>query len=289
MMLSSVQRSGTGSRWRQSMAGWCWSSTLSTRLEDRNGALDLNWIPTVVPANVRIVVSTLKGRPLIAIAERGWPKLEVEPLAVDERKRVIRGYLKRYFRELSEVEVNRIAATEQAKNPLFLRAVLEELRVHGEFERLPDQISSYLAIPTIPKLYEAILARYEHDYERDRPRLVHDLCQFVWASRRGLSHDELRELLGEDGRPLPDAYWAPLLLAMQQGLMEKGDVVTFFHDYLREAVQARYLPEENAIIAVHLALAGYFDRQPLGPRQVEELPWQLATASAWDRARCAAD
>ena len=205
------------------------------------------------------------------------------PLTVDERKRVIRCYFRRFFRELSPELVDRIAATDQAKNPLFLRAVLEELRVHGTFEGLPDQITGYLAIPTIPKLYEAILARYEADYEDSRPHLVRDLCRLVLASRRGLSRDELRGLLRDPDDPLPDAYWAPLLLAMQQGLVEKGDVLTFFHDYLREAVRAKYLPTKTETTTAHLDLAGYFERRPDGPRRLEELPWQFAKAGAWDR------
>ena len=41
------------------------------QLEDRHGALDLTWLPPVVPAKVRLVVSTLPGRPLEAIAKWG--------------------------------------------------------------------------------------------------------------------------------------------------------------------------------------------------------------------------
>jgi len=142
------------------------------QLEDQHGALDLTWLPPMLLANIRLVVSTLPGRPLDAVTKRGWPALEVEQFTVDERKSVIRCYLRRFYRELSSIEVDRIAAAEQAANPLFLRAVLKELRVHGTFEGLPEQISTYLAIPTIPKLYQAILKRYERDYERPpRPRL----------------------------------------------------------------------------------------------------------------------
>jgi len=253
------------------------------QIEDHPGALDLTWLPPVVPANIRLIVSTLPSRPLDAIMKLGWPELNVKPLMVDERKKVITCYLRRFYHELADHEIDRIAATKQAGNPLFLRAILEELRVHGEFAHLPDQITTYLKIETIPKLYEAILARYERDYEQDRPGLGRDLCRLVWASRQGLSRDELRGLLGAHDQPLPDAYWAPLLLAMQQGLVEKGDVLTFFHDYLREAVQGRYFPDEADINATHLDIAGYFEKQPDGPRRVEELPWQLAQAGAWDR------
>jgi len=252
-------------------------------LGDLHGALDLTWLPLVMPAGIRLIVSTLPGRLFEAIRQRNWLELIVEPLTFEERKKVIRCYLHRFFRELSPSEVDRIAAAEQTQNPLFLRAVLEELRVHGRYSRLPDQITAYLKINTIPALFEAILARYEHDYERDRPRLVRDLCRYIWASRRGLSHNELKYLLGYGGRPIPDAAWAPFLNVLQYGLVEKGNVLTFFHDYLREAVRVRYLPIEDDAIDAHLALYEFFKGRSLDLRQVAELPWQLAAAGEWGR------
>src|SRR5439155_13685846 len=49
------------------------------QLEDSEGALDLVWLPTVVPDNVRLIVSTLPGRPLAELEKRGWPTLTVTP------------------------------------------------------------------------------------------------------------------------------------------------------------------------------------------------------------------
>ena len=253
------------------------------RLVNQFGALDLTWLPSNIPANVRVVVSTLPGRSLDIIVERGWPILEITPLTIDERKKLIFCYLRHFYRELPSTDINEIASVDQMSSPLFIRAVLEELRVCGEHNRLTDQIKKYLAIPTIPALFEAILARYERHYELERRGLIRGLCTAIWASRRGLSINELRELLGENGLPLPYAYWAPLQLAMQQALIEKGDVLTFSHDYFRAAVKARYLKEKSAIAAAHLKLADYFEGTAPDIRRIEELPWQLAMAGAWSQ------
>lgn len=253
------------------------------QLEDQGGALDLTWLPPKIPGGVRLIVSTLSGKSLETARKRDFSELEVHPLTNEEQSRLITCYFKQFHKEPSSEMITELVRSEQCRNPLYLRAVLEEIRIHGVYERLVDQITDLLSAKTIPALYEKILARYERDYEHDRPGLVRDLCRLVWASRRGLSRDELRGLLGADDQPLPDAYWAPLLLAMQHGLVEKGDVLTFFHDYLREAVQVRYLPNEAVVTVAHLDLADYFEKQLLGPRQVEELPWQLAAAGAWDR------
>jgi hypothetical protein len=41
------------------------------RLEDRDAAPELGWLPTLLPANVRLVVSSLPGRPLDELQRRG--------------------------------------------------------------------------------------------------------------------------------------------------------------------------------------------------------------------------
>src|SRR5690606_14923986 len=43
------------------------------RLDDVDGAPDLRWLPTDVPANVRIVVTASGDRPRAAVDHRGWP------------------------------------------------------------------------------------------------------------------------------------------------------------------------------------------------------------------------
>jgi tetratricopeptide (TPR) repeat protein len=251
------------------------------QLEDREGALDLVWLPPEMPLNVALVVSTLPGRPLDELLQRGWPALRVEALEPDERTRLLEGILAGYARRLSTTRVARIASARQAANPLFLRALLEELRVFGVHERLDDRIDHYLVAETVDDLYAGILERYEADYERDRPGLVRDAMTLIWAGRRGLSETELLDLLGGGDRPLPSAIWSPLHLAAEQSLVERSGLITFSHDYFRQAVQHRYLPSAEEQRAAHFRLADYFDRMRLSTRGVEELPWQLAEAEAW--------
>ncbi len=253
------------------------------QLEDREGAPDLVWLPPEIPENVRLVVSTLPGRPLDALEARGWPTLHVEPLRPDERKALIEEYLGQYSKTLSPNRVARIAKAPQTANPLYLRALLEELRVFGVHEQLDPRIDHYLAAPTVPALYTNVLKRYERDYERHRPGLVRDAMSLLWAGRRGLTEAELLELLGSDGEPLPQAHWAPLYLAAEGSLVSRAGLIGFSHDYLRQAVRDRYLPTEKERRTAHERLADYFAARDLGPRKIDELPWQLQQAEAWQR------
>jgi len=56
-------------------------------------------------------------------------------------------------------------------------------------------------------LYEKILDRYENDYEHEDAQkgMVRRAMSLIWASRRGLSDNELFELLGKGGQQLPRA------------------------------------------------------------------------------------
>jgi hypothetical protein len=255
------------------------------KLEDRDGALELAWLPARLPAGVRLVCSTLPARPLDELKRRGWSLLQVEPWEFGERERFITSYLRHHGKALAPERVRRLAAGQGAGLPLYLRALLEELRVYGEHETLDERIGYYLQAPDVRGLYQRILARYEQDYERDRPGLVRDAFTLLWSARRGLSEAELLDLLGRDCRPLAQALWSPLRLAAEASLLESSGLITFSHDSFRQAVQTSYLLDKQERQAAHLRVADYFEGGELGLRAVDELPWQLALTHSWPRLR----
>jgi tetratricopeptide (TPR) repeat protein len=264
------------------------------QLEDKDGAPELVWLPPVIPANVRLILSTLPGQPLKELERRNWlgNKLTVEHLTPEERHAFIPEYLKQYGKELSPKLAARVATAPQSANPLYLRTLLEELRVYGDHHTLEERLGHYLEASTLDRLYEKVLGRWEKDYERDRPGLVRDAMTLIWAARRGLSETELLELLGTDGQPLPRAHWSPLLLAGETALVNRGGLLGFGHDHLRQAVEHLYFSdperrlEPEAQRAAHLRLASYFlaeyfvDKN-LGVRKIDELPWQFSKAEVW--------
>lgn len=253
------------------------------QLEDRDGAPDLVWLPASLPANARLFLSTLPGRPLEALRRRGWPEFNVAPLDPSERERLIVDYLRQYSKSLGPAQAALIAQAAPAANPLYLRILLEELRMWGEHRTLDRQINQYLAAPGPAALFEQILARWEQDYEGDRPGLVRDVFSLLWAGHYGLAEAELLDLLGNSDGPLPAAYWSPLWLAAEHALVPRSGVLGFSHQFLRDAVCNRYLPDEASQRSAHLRLADYFSPRAITSRRVDELPWQLAQAREWNR------
>lgn len=250
------------------------------QLEDREGTPDLVWLPPVIPSNIRLILSTLPGRPLDELKKRGWQTLTIELFNHDERRVFIEKYLAQYSRALSPSRIERIASAEQTTNPLYLQVFLEELRVFGVHERLDERINYYLEAENVRELFGKVLARWEEDYEVDSD-LVGDAMSLIWASRRGLTESELLDILGSNGQPLPKAVWSPLYLAAESHLVSRSGFINFSHNYLREAVCEIYVPNEDNQKAIHLHLADYFKEQELSLRKVDELPYQLAQAQAW--------
>jgi len=251
------------------------------QLDNRDQAPDLVWLPPVIPENIRLILSTLPGRPLDELKKRSWHFLTIKPLRVKERKKLIEDYLSQYKKSLSSIHSGRIAASKQASNPLFLRSLLEELRLFGIHEQLDERITYYLEAHNIPDLFTKILNRYENDYERDRPNLVRDTLTLIWAARRGLSEAELLELLGSDGEPMPRAYWSPLYLALENSLVFHSNLIAFAHEHIRRSVQTIYLNNKTAQKDAHKHLAQYFDKQKVSARKIDEMPWQWQQAEKW--------
>jgi hypothetical protein len=188
-----------------------------------------------------------------------------------------------YRKQLSEEDTSRIANCPLAGNPLFLRALLEELRVFGVREQLDARIHHYLQATSITDLYQRILARYEQDYDQDRAGLVCDSLSLIWASRRGLTEPELMALLGRVGQPLPHAWWSPFHLAAEASLLDRRGLIGFSHAYFREAVRNRYVPSKEHEVQAHRRLVDYFEDCGITLRGIEELPWQLKSVEDWGR------
>jgi len=255
------------------------------QLEDRQHARSLGWLPSH-PFNgrLRLIVSTLPGRALEALEKRGWDSLRVEPLTPVERRRLIVHYLKRSGRTLGGPWFDRLAGAPAAANPLYLKILLDEVCLTATHELLDERLGDYLAAPDIPELLKRVLARYQRDYERDRPGLVGEALGLIWAARRGLSETELMRLLKPADLPqLPLATWSPLRAALEGGLVDRGGILNFAHDSLRAAVETAFAPDEDRRDELRLRLADDFEPQPISSRSCDELPWLLLQTESYQR------
>jgi hypothetical protein len=208
-------------------------------------AQHLGWLPEFIQPKLKLIISATPGTSLEKARARGWRELEVHPLTVGEREAVIVRFLSEYHKGLNTAQTQRIAVAEQCASPLYLRVLLEELRLAPEHESLDDEIAGYLETGDIPMLFQRVLERMERDYGDD---LVQLTMMFLCASRAGLSETELLGLMnfepclpGISSRTFTRLELSRFLLSVDYHLMRRDGLLAFFHDYLRRAVRERYV------------------------------------------------
>jgi len=178
---------------------------------------------------------------------------------------------------------------------LYLKVVVDELRMVGVFEKLADQLQYYLQAKTIPQLYELVLSRWEKDYNlveeqqnnlakknkiRPEDTAVGQFMCLLYAAHHGLSEYEILEIMR-----LPHEFWTQLYAGVESGLVNRSGLLTFSHEHLQKAVFKRYLsnPKKSQLTQARLILASYFEKSQLSVRKVEELPWLYFKMNDFDK------
>ncbi|MEN8219056.1 MAG: tetratricopeptide repeat protein [Pseudomonadota bacterium] len=209
--------------------------------------LNQSELPDFFPANIRLFLSS---------QEQGLNSWHLPLLTDKARETFITSYLQQ---TLPPFQMQRLLDAPQTKNPLYLKTILEEWR-HVQ------KLDHYLQAQTPSALYQKVLERLEAGSET-RKEIIGKALSLLWAARRGLQESEILAMLD-----IPEAIWASLL---QTALVNRAGLLNFCHETLRQAVQTRYLPNEQT---VHRQLADYFEQQPLSSRIADELPYQLMQA-----------
>ncbi|WP_341883903.1 tetratricopeptide repeat protein [Synechococcus sp. UW140] len=269
----------------QSLGLWCkqngqrWILVLDglDRL-DLEGQQALAWLPQNLPENVFVITSALICPVRQILSERRYLTLTIKPLGEEQQEQLIQSYLVRYTKELDGGLRQLILAHPQAGSPLFLKVLLEELRQCGRHDTLEEQLGFYLSSKSVDDLYERVLERLENDGSGD---VVRKVLTALWASRAGLTETELLEIT-----ELARLQWTPIDLALEKAFGRNGNRLVFDHDYLRIAVEDRYLPTEEQKLQAHSELADWFEaKEEWDERDSEELPWQLQEAARFEDLR----
>jgi tetratricopeptide (TPR) repeat protein len=257
------------------------------QLDSATQLADWSWLPDELPATARIILSTLSGPALDSLRQRRQPPrlVELQPLDAYDREAIIREFLHRYRKSMTADQRAALLAKADAGKPLYLLVALEELRTLGTHEEINDCIEQLP--PDTRSLFTWILQRLEDDDGfRDASgrkigqELVKRFVSSLGSSRHGLSQQELVELLSPGD---PQGNVAALAQLLRPYLMQRGELLDFYHGQLREAVAALYMSTEACQLQAHVNLADYFECHSAGSRQISEFPWQLAAAKEWQR------
>ncbi len=250
----------------------------------------LAWLPIAsFTSPLQLIVSTLPDAdgvngPAAALSKHQLKQITVTPFRPAEIANAARSYANRHSQELEDHHIEQLQSAPGASNPLYLKIVLDELRITGRHDVFSTDLAQYLEMPDVVALMVKVFQRYETSYEPLRPGLVGESLALIYSSRRGLRENELVELLAAPGkRRLPASIWAPFFSALKNITLVKSDALTFAHAQFSDAVWRHYIGSEEKLREVRLQLAGYFERAPARQRSGDELPWLLEKAGDPDR------
>lgn len=242
----------------------------------------ISWMPKHFPPTIRLIVSTTGGEMFHSLKEKGFEHHLVELLKEHECDELIVNYLGNFRKALSPAQRSLITRDKKSANPLFLRTVLEELRIFGSFEQLNEHIEHYMGSQDMSDLFQRMLARMEHDYGKES---LEAILSLIWASRKGLSETEIMEIAGINRLQL-----SHILLALEFQLLRGSGLLDFYHGHLRSAVDERYFKTKatdddirKPYVNTHGKIANYFKDQHISERKAEELPWQYEQAGEFER------
>lgn len=152
----------------------------------------LNWLPFQFPANFRVILSCSKDSDAFRnLKEHDWSKLlTLGALDEKEKRKVVAKCLAKYSKKLGSEQIHRLAWAPQTANPVFLKSVIEQLLILGDYEKLYALLQQFLKAPDVSRLFEQILIHWEKEYA-DQPNLVKDVMCTLYVSHTGLTESEV--------------------------------------------------------------------------------------------------
>ncbi len=235
---------------------------------------DPEWIPDRLPSGVGLIVTTASGVAAARLRSRGWERLDLGPLSEEEREAIVVRFLSEYRKALRVDLVRRISADPRCGQPLFLRTMLEELRLFGRHEELDREVERFLAVTGPEDLFQKVLERFENDFS---PETIRDTMSLIRMSDGGLSEIDLVEITGISRMRI-----SALVTALDYHLLPNGDLLTFFHDFLRRAVEERYLADGESRRSIEMRLIEYFGERNEPIFVPSHPPFRELTASEAD-------
>jgi len=238
---------------------------------------DFFWLPTIVPPNVRIVLSVREGTSAHhQLLSRRWGTFKLGPLDDDSRGVLVKRFLKARGLEMAEGLQQKLLERGPAKKPLFLLTLMRSLQ-HPDDLKPSGSLGTFLYARGMKELAQMVLDRLETmNGLQERRGLVEEVLSCISLSRRGLSEPEIIGLL-----QIPRALYTKFYIQSRTFFKVFFGLTSFVSVEFDNEVRKRYLVHDEIVIMIRSRIASYFTLRPLSTRTVEEVPWQLFQCRKW--------
>ena len=228
------------------------------------------WLPETLPENVKILLSIKKdGQADIVkhLVSKNYLVKELNKISDDKEKTaIIAGYLSSFLKDIDEDQIAHILSLPGSGNPLYLKIVLNELRIHGSFDTLMEQLKKdYGSTPK--EAFQMVLNRLETE-EFGSVIPTNALVKYVLGTTACSTEGVLVEEFGTICKnTIPECKNLPveeildevygLVRHLSAYLVIDGNRVNFLYDSFRQAVKERY---EDSYHEFHYLLTMAYSR-----------------------------
>ncbi len=216
-----------------------------------------------LPEGVVLVAATTEDE-----AAEGWLAHTLPAFTVKQIRHAIQSFFSGYRKELSAELVEQITNHPASAEPLFLRLLLEELRMHASHETLDSSAGRLLAEGNAGALFASVVAKMDSVFnDNTDDMLASNAIRLLGASLRGLRYDDLARLLATDAdakdpsdpkgelNRLPDMILSPLLGQLESFFLSDNGRFYLMHDALLEVA----LQDTERLEKSRQQLAEYFN------------------------------
>ncbi|CAH1777750.1 unnamed protein product [Owenia fusiformis] len=236
------------------------------QLSAENNARQLKWLPKVLPENVKLILSTLPEKQygclpvLKAHIKQTENFFEVTHLKPEMAQEILKSGMNCLNRQLTPEQLNLVITTLQSNEdtltPLYVKICIDEAALWRSYTALDDcRLQS-----TVQAAINALFDRIERQHGKT---LVSHALGYLTASKNGLSHAEMEDLLSCDEQVLSDVYqyWTPSIRRLppllwiriftdlsQYLTMQQADGVQVIHWYHRQFIETatkKFLHDNN--------------------------------------------
>ncbi len=249
---------------------------------DDTKAQKLFWLPVELPKQVQIIISSINS-----LEKEHAQRIKLSHLNQERQETFIHEYLAKSGKSLDTMQRSVLLESPNTQNPLFLKVLLDELKLFGVYEEVNAKIETLLSHSSIDDLLETVLERIEHDY--DKHGTLKEILSLIYVSRDGMSEEELLEIINSTtiGRlqeeaeclRLTRADLSAILLALDEHIIEKEGLLNFFHAFMEKAVVDRYALDDTLTINSYRSRIAEYLETDIGNKEIRrvarELPYQL--------------
>ena len=221
------------------------------QLAKTKDAYTLAWLPKT-SQNLKIICSITNENPdlFISLDNKSGIFYDLDLINdVTVCSQLICDYFSSYGKKLSASQIGKIQSNNIYQKPLVLFLLLNEIRLHGNFDELNSFIAQFQSCKDEVSFFNLIFSRLENENISNNKQAVGDILLLLSISRNGLSDTDISSILN-----IPQIHVSTLLYKCHQFISPLGIIYKISHDIIKYNILNRYYNQRyNIVIEAYTA------------------------------------